>query len=159
MLKRILITGVPATGKTTIGNYLEEKFDFRHFDVEANFNNSLAGEFFWRLEIDKFLEQIEEKGKNTVITWGFVCDNKLSLDIINTLQKKGFEFIWFHAEEPTARVAFLERGIGNISDFDIQMKRIKKLDFSIFDNPVIITTLDKNGRKNKDKIIEKILKR
>jgi hypothetical protein len=75
------------------------------------------------------------------------------------LQERGFEFIWFCAEEQIARIAFLERGTGNVCDFDLQMRRIKKLDLGIFKNPIIITTLDENGRKNKDEIIEKIVGR
>lgn len=159
--KKIIVAGVPATGKTTIGNYLKEKFNFRHFDVEsdeANPDVSIIGKLFWELEIDKFLEQIEKDGKDIVITWGFVCDDQRSLIILNMLQKKGFKFIWFYAEEPVARVAFLERGTGNIQDFNRQMDRIKKLNLSIFSDPIIITTLDRTGRKNNDEIIKKMLK-
>jgi adenylate kinase family enzyme len=160
MTKRILIAGVPATGKTTIGNYLRDNSNFRHFDVESeesNPNINQLGKLFWGLEVDKFLEQVEENGKNIVITWGFVCDHPHSLNIIKALQEKGFEFIWFYADEPIARFAFLRRGTGDIQDFDIQMERIKKLDLAIFNKPTIITTLDKNGRKNKDEIIKRIL--
>lgn len=160
--RRILITGVPATGKTTIGNFLKEKFNFIHFDVEssdANYNTSFLGKLFWELKIDEFLNQVIRGSGNVVITWGFVCDHQRSLDIINALQEKGFEFIWFNAEEPVARCAFLERGTGDVRDFDIQMERIKKLDLSIFNNPTIITTIDKNGRKNKDEIIKEIIKK
>jgi hypothetical protein len=160
-MKRILIAGVPATGKTTTGDYLREKFNFRHFDVESNEadpNISFVGQLFWELKIDEFLKQVEEEGKDTVITWGFVCDNQRSLTIINMLQQKGFEFIWFQAEELIARKAFLERGIGNIGDFDLQMERIKKLNLNTFNNPIIITTLDENGHKNKDEIVESIFR-
>lgn len=158
-MNRILIAGVPATGKTTIGDYLRDRFNFRHFDVEsgeANPNTSPIGKLFWQSEIDKLLEHLEKSSKNIVITWGFVCDNLLSLGIIDALQKRGFKFIWFHADEPLARTAFLERGTGDIRAFDIQMERIKRLDLGIFDSPVVVTTLDKNGRKDKDKIIEMI---
>ena len=159
-MKRFLIAGVPATGKTTIGNYLQDKFNFIHFDVESDLiNQTIAGGLFWGLEIDRFIEQIAEGGKNIVVTWGFVCDHQHSLDIIHMLQKKGFKFIWFNAEELIARRAFEERGTGNLKDFDTQMGRIKNLNLNIFDNPVIITTLDNNGRKSKDEIVEVILKR
>jgi adenylate kinase family enzyme len=160
-MKRILIAGVPATGKTTIGQYLEKKYNFRHFDVEgeeANPSVSRIGKLFWDLNIDRFLEHVEEDGRNTVITWGFVCDNQRSLTIINMLQKRRFKFVWFQAKEHMAREAFLNRGTGNIYDFDCQMERIRKLDLSIFNSPIIITTLDKNGRKDKNEIIEEIIK-
>lgn len=157
-MKKIFIAGVPATGKTTIGNYLAEKFDFIHFDVESDLvSQTFARELFWNLEIDKFIEQINGVDKNIVITWGFVCDHKHSLDIINMLQIKGFKFIWFHAEESVARTKFLERGTGDIRAFDIQMERIKNLNLEIFINPVIITTLDNNGRKNKEEIAKEML--
>lgn len=32
--KLLLITGVPATGKTTIGDFLQDKLGFKHIDFE-----------------------------------------------------------------------------------------------------------------------------
>jgi len=158
-MKRVFIAGVPATGKTTIGNYLKDRFNFVHFDVEDEESypaNVL--DFFSGLRTDTFLASIEEEDKNTVITWGFVCDDPQALKIINLLQKRGFKFVWFYAEKDLARKAFLERGTGSVANFDTQMNRIKNLDLSAFDNPTTIVTLQKEGRKNKDEIVAEIMK-
>lgn len=35
---KLLISGIPGMGKTTIGNYLEKKHNFEHFDMELQHN-------------------------------------------------------------------------------------------------------------------------
>jgi shikimate kinase len=163
-MKRIIIAGVPATGKTFMGDYMENNLGFKHFDVE-NMKEEDAREInirnlFCEVNIDQFIKEIGSDS-DIVITWGFVCDDQRSLSIIKKLQENGFKFIWFFAEESLARIAFLKRkeeeNWGNIDDFNTQMNRIKKLDLNIFNDYVIIETMNDNGRKKESEIVTEIL--
>jgi hypothetical protein len=162
---KLLVAGVPATGKTTVGDYLKNNHNFIHFDVEsedADPRTSHLRKLFWEANINQFLDELGTD-KGVVITWGFVCDDPNSLHIIKKLQEHGFRFIWFFAEEPLARIAFLKRmeesGWGDINAFDIQMRRIEKLDLNTFNKPIIIKTISDNGRKKESKIVADIVRK
>jgi hypothetical protein len=49
-----------------------------------------------------------------------------------------------------------ETGWGSLEAFDLQMERIKNLDLTIFDKPIVIETLNNRGRKNEDAIVAEI---
>jgi adenylate kinase family enzyme len=90
-MRRIIIVGVPATGKTTIGNYLETKLGFRHFDVEcedANPHSNVLGQLFWGNKVAAFIDAVGAM-EDIVVTWGFVSDHQHSINIIRTLQESG----------------------------------------------------------------------
>jgi hypothetical protein len=70
----LLITGIPGTGKTTIGNYLQTHKGYDHLDVEAPTGP--------RLE-----EFLSKHGDKKVITGGFVPG--ASNSVIINLQRSG----------------------------------------------------------------------
>ncbi len=53
---KFLITGIPGTGKTTIGNWLEDKHSFKHIDFEAE-NWKIRNEF--QKDKEKFLQNLK----------------------------------------------------------------------------------------------------
>jgi len=66
MRELILITGLPATGKTATGAYLQNKYCFLHI----NFEDGVSKQQFEE-NPKKFLESIKNHQK-VVITWGFM---------------------------------------------------------------------------------------
>ncbi len=163
-MSRFFIAGVPATRKTSVGDYLQKYLDFRHYNVEsdeADPSVSRLGQLFWNEQVEDLINEIGSS-RDIVITWGFVCDDERSIRIIKKLQKLGFKFIWFFAEEPLAKLAFIKRseetGSGDINAFDLQMKRIEKFDVNTFNDPVVITTSSEEGWKTESQIVDEIMK-
>jgi hypothetical protein len=153
-MKLLLITGIPGTGKTTIGDYLQEKYGFIHLDVEkiifSHGNNS------WQFLIDT-ISKAKELNLNTVITWGFMPgqDNNLVFE----LQKMGAKMIWFDGNRQAAEKAFVARGTVSKLDFDKQMGQINKADIIGTFNPVVLDTFRRDDSfLPKDKIARKLLK-
>jgi adenylylsulfate kinase-like enzyme len=84
----ILIAGMPASGKTSFGDYLRDKKHFLHVDLKAfdgsyfrsGWNASLS---VGRLEV--FLETLKRHATRAVLTWGFHTNN---LGIVRALKAK-----------------------------------------------------------------------
>ncbi len=133
---KLLITGIPGTGKTSIGNFLESGRGYKHLDIENVFKtHGVPG-----LEIvEKFLA---EKGENMVITWGFrtVEDEPL----VRRLQSLGYKMIWFDGNREAARREFLKRGDVPEALFDLQLRKIDKMDLDSF-KAMKVNTFDERG--------------
>lgn len=120
-MRRILITGVPGTGKTTLGNYLADHHGFRHLDFE----HIGTLQRFWQFGERGFRKQfaaLKQKGQDTVVTWGFVPDAQLGM--VKLMRSLGFEWIWLDGDRGAARRVFLERGTVPEELFDVQMAKI-----------------------------------
>ena len=98
MPKKLLITGIPGTGKTTVGDYLQDKFGYIHIDAEDRF----------RKESKFGLTDAHRKDKSVVITWGFPPELK-AIGTINQLKQNGFKLIWFDGDREQARREFTKR--------------------------------------------------
>jgi hypothetical protein len=139
----ILIAGMPASGKTSFGDYLRDKKHFLHVDLEA-----FDGSYFhsvWnaslsvgRLEV--FLETLKWHATRAVLTWGFHTNN---LGIVRALKAAGVVLWWFDGDEAAARERFIARGYGSPDDFEAQIKRINDNRGKIEElfRPNILTTL------------------
>jgi len=144
-MSKLLITGIPGTGKTTIGNYLAEHYEFNHHDFEEHFNNPTG--------LEKF---IQNSSLNKVITWGFVPGGHDT--VINSIQDLGYIMIWFDGNRVAARKAFMARGTVPEILLDLQMERIVKMDLQKF-NPIQFNTFDCDGNfLNVDFICTEIFK-
>lgn len=138
---KLLITGIPGTGKTTIGNYLQEKQGYIHYDVEV---------MGFDLNDPNFIAFNINPSDDKVITWGFmpgVDDFR-----IQQLQDLDYTMIWFDGNRPAAKKAFIKRGTVSEAALNIQMARINDMDLSIFD-PIQINTFNLRGNFIKEKYI------
>lgn len=134
---------MPASGKTSFGDYLRDRKHFLHVDIEE-----FEGSYFhavWtaalRLkDMSLFLNTLKERSHNTVLSWGFHLDD---LQIVADLKRAGVRLWWFDADEARARERFMVRKADSIDAFDAQMKRIKNNRAKIEElfQPNILTTL------------------
>lgn len=133
---KLLITGIPGTGKTSFGNFLQSEKGYEHFDMESVLKkhgkegSSVINEF------------INNKGEKKVITWGFIP--KTDDQLVRNLQSSGYRMIWFDGDRESARREFLNRGDTSEDLFDLQLSKIVDMDLDSF-NPVKINTFDHNG--------------
>ncbi len=141
---KLLITGIPGTGKTTIGNYLQSAHGYEHFDIEDVLKKHGATGLTMT---DDF---IKKPGDKKVITWGFIP--KTDDALVKKLQDLEYKMVWFDGNRDAARREFLKRGDVSETLFDIQMGKINKFSLEGF-NPVILNTFDENGVFLKKEII------
>ena len=141
MKRTILITGIPGTGKTWMGDYMAQHHNFTHCDIEATGTPDLD-----RIEGD------------VVLTWGFMPDNSVHINFITELIGKGFKLIWFDGNRPAALREFIKRGTVPEELFYLQMFRIEQSKIIEKLSPKLVNTFDDHGIfKQPDAILKEVL--
>jgi len=152
MKAKILIVGIPGTGKTEIGNILGQEKQYLHIDLEEQQNlNSLSQ------HPNRFIKQLINNHRDTVVTWGFLPDNTC-IDIVLAFRNQGFKVIWFDGDRLAARKAFNLRATVSEQLFDLQLERIDHSDVISRISPIVYNTFDNEGKfKEHSKIIEDLI--
>jgi hypothetical protein len=125
---KLLICGIPATGKSTFGRWLQEEHGFTFVELEAaeHQGNSLdqnglrlTWESFWRGEDFKsFPEALFGLRGSLVVEWGFPAN---LLHVVLVLQRAGLVPWWFEGDRLAARHLFTSRDQRPPELFDHQM--------------------------------------
>ena len=159
--KRILITGIPGTGKTEIGEYFQSAHEYKHVNCEK-----LRGEEELRVLIyrpDEFIGPLLKEPKNVIVTWGFV-PGKFEKDAVIRFKDTGFRLFWFDGNRPAALRVFLNREKYNPEKkamelaFYCQMRNIMMSNIVEAINPFSINTFDEKGEfKSKNQIYNEII--
>ncbi len=105
----LLIAGIPSSGKSTFGDWLEANRRFVHFDVEIENGRDLDEARIHR-ESDEalvddraassFVHILEERYGRVVITWGF---RPVLIDYVSRLMRAGMAGWWFGGDWAAAR--------------------------------------------------------
>jgi gluconate kinase len=138
----ILLTGIPGTGKTTVGNHLAAEHGFRYLDFEdiATLRRMLQ---FGERGFRKQIAALKQRNQDTVVSWGFVPDSQLGT--VRAMRGLGFEWVWLDGDRDAARRMFLQRGTVSEELLDVQMAKIDRfLDLDKL-KPRIINPFDDNG--------------
>ena len=126
-----LISGIPASGKSTFSRWLEEKKGFLHLDVEKpNVLERCQLATAWHDLFDPggspapFLAALDKFKRPVVIDWGFPPEH---IHAVCKLSDGGVMLWWFAADWAVARRKFKERGNrkGSVEAFDIQIRKIE----------------------------------
>ncbi len=124
-----LISGIPASGKSTFCRWLEEKKGFLHLDVEEDGvldRHGLAAEwlalFGASATAAPFIEALDKFKRPVVIDWGFPPEH---LNTVRKLSESGVMLWWFAADWTVARRKFQLRRYPHVQDFDIQIRKIE----------------------------------
>jgi len=80
-----LVTGIPGTGKTHLGNKLA-KLDFQHCNLE---DQTTLME--WAADPKRFVQTLLRQKKNTIVTWGFPPDHEPSVLSVLDFKQNGFK--------------------------------------------------------------------
>ena len=125
----ILISGIPACGKSTYGTWLEQKKGFVHLDVEKNEGAVLRSTglqaswdaMFTTGSAAVFVDDLKELKQPIVLDWGFP---PRYIEIVAALKTTRMELWWFDGDRMAAREAFLQRGTLSAAAFKMQMESI-----------------------------------
>ncbi|MGD1156535.1 MAG: hypothetical protein ABSA41_11970 [Terriglobia bacterium] len=146
----ILISGVPATWKSSYCRWLGQQKGFLHLDFDKLLRGQGSIEklsFVQVLQtagVEAFIATAQRNGNTVVIDWGFPPNN---LPAVRELQAAGVEVWWFEGERQIARQKFIERGGVDPRCFDVQMDAIEAnwLEISRVFGPHAIETLHSDG--------------
>jgi len=155
--KSIFLAGVPATGKTYFGDWLEKNHNYIHLDIENNesvISHNLQNEVseFWNGNYDLLFCKFKELEKPIILNYGFPPEY---LSFIKSFLKYGFFPVWFDANKNVSREKFLERGKIDIKYFNIQMAKIEKSEKELTDtfSKCKIRTLQDDGSRLSPEVI------
>jgi hypothetical protein len=127
----LFVAGVPATGKSWLGEWLAEQHGYLHIDAErgdgADFDKADVHEEWDDLvftgRAGRFIAAINQQRSPVIVNWGFPVR---FLYVVAALQAEGVHAWWFNAETEIARRAFIKRGGINPVAFDRQMADINR---------------------------------
>ena len=126
-----LISGIPASGKTTFCKWLEQEKGFLHLDLEKPGVLDRHGLVTaWNALFDAgtsatpFVQALGTFNRPVVIDWGFPPEH---LNAVRKLFDGGVMLWWFAADWAVARRKFIARGNakGPVAVFDIQILKIE----------------------------------
>lgn len=163
MYPLLLISGIPASGKSHFGRWLEKEKLFIHIDAEKDGKIKKLGlEQSWgycfsHRNATPFLKAVQGLNNPVVFNWGFPVS---CLPVINILKRAGFKIWWFDADYDVARAEFIKRGDVPVQRFDIQVPAITQnwaAIETVFSRN-IIRTLEADGtRLNPEDIYKRII--
>jgi hypothetical protein len=149
-VKLLFLAGIPASGKSTFGRWLEANHGFVHIDPEEDKRLANLGlESAWApcvtsADCSAFSTALRGFEKPVVFNWGFPVSY---LPTVASLKRVGFSCWWFDADIAHARSAFLARKKGTAADFEKQVGEITSSRSAIrsvfLDNSVL--ALDQDG--------------
>ena len=116
--RRILITGVPGSCKTTTGEFLATNCGFLHVDLETS--SHLRGE-----QLVQFLHELDQRHRNIVVTWGFVPG--VHDDDIAHIRALNYRLYWFDGDREASKRLYLERDEQLTDEYIEQMHRIEAM--------------------------------
>lgn len=125
----VLISGIPASGKSSYGRWLAREKGFMHLDVEqpgvlrqtgleAQWNDMFAA-----ASVELFVKALRLAGPPVVLDWGFP---PRCLSIVEALKNAGVDIWWFDGDRRAARESFLSRGSVSVHALDVQMAATEK---------------------------------
>lgn len=158
----MLVSGVPASGKTTFGDFLRDQHGYLHVDLEARPENRTILHQFWsqcwrNQSVGHFFAELSVIHPRCVITWGIPFD---CLPIVTTLQATNVECWWFDAEITLAESEWVRRE--GRQPVGVEREQFDKLRASpnraaqLFGEKVIVT-LDSKGRMPAEEIFKRTM--
>jgi shikimate kinase len=152
-VKRLLITGIPGTGKTTFGGYLHNAEGYTHVDVEAETNRARSYEILGPL-----VQRVCNTPGDVVVTWGFRA--REDRQHIEFLRSMGFSMVWLDGDRNVALKYFKKRGTVPEFAFWAQVQDIDQSGVVTALQPYVFDPFTSNGNfKPSAQFYQKILSR
>ncbi|MBL9142868.1 MAG: hypothetical protein JNM99_04220 [Verrucomicrobiaceae bacterium] len=158
----IVISGVPACGKTSFGDWLRDNRSFKHLDMEATAQHDQTRQLWTyfasgqRAKVEEALQKLRAGFERLVVTWGFV-PNETGLGILSTFRDQGYELWWFTGPIDKAREEWVRRDNRPDSQlFDGQMANIGRAKHALNSlyAETTIQTLEADGSRMPSEAIE-----
>lgn len=140
----ILLSGIPATGKSKFARHLSRVHGFAHYDLEFYPGGWPHPELkrLWDTDRAAFVVQIRLNHNRVVLDWGFPIS---CLSWVDQLRDQNVRLIWFDGDVDRAREAFFQRGRIDVANFDKQVKEVQRASYPGSLNCLVIPALSASG--------------
>jgi hypothetical protein len=125
----IFLCGIPSSGKSTFGKWLQERKGFLHLDVQSPTNQDQrhwSGRFFKIHSPNaatSFAEDLLRLDCPVVLDWGFPPH---CLDLARAFKGAGLKTWWLDGDRAAARRPFVERGWMALKKLDFQLALLEQ---------------------------------
>ena len=140
----ILLSGIPATGKSTFARYLAREHGFAHYDLECYPRGwphpGLRGT--WEASRPAFVAQVRQLNDRIALDWGFPVNYH---SWVEELESHGVRLIWFDGDVARARKVFVKRGGLAVADFDGQVRAVLEAGYPASLGCVVVPALAASG--------------
>ncbi len=131
----ILLSGIPGSGKTSLGNYLSKEHGFYFFETDSNwleFTRELC------LGVDNFIARWLNRHDHMCLEWGFETS---LLPYVLSFKNQGASIFWFTCDKQIARSNYLKAHPDDPKGecWDIQFKKIEDAGLPTSDFVIIET--------------------
>lgn len=105
----ILLSGVPATGKSEFARHLAREYGFAHYDLECHPRGWPHPELkaTWDASRSGFVAQLRQYHERIVLDWGFPPS---AVPWVEELRRSGAKLVWFDGDIARAQQVFVQRG-------------------------------------------------
>jgi hypothetical protein len=140
----ILLSGIPATRKSTFAQYLTRKHGFAHYDLEHHPQGWPHPELknAWDTSRRTFIARLCQCHNRVVLDWGFPVH---CFSWVKELRDCGVRLIWFDGDIDRARQEFVKRGGIDPARFDEQVAAIKTAGYPTSLDCLIVRALTASG--------------
>lgn len=121
--------GIPASGKSTYGRWLQREKGIVFVDVEEDgaleatrFSEAWDNLFTDIADASRFVDALKSREQAIVLAWGFPAEY---IPIVSALKAAGMEIWWFDGDREAARHSFEHRGTIAVQLFEQQMGGIE----------------------------------
>ena len=118
--RALLVSGIPAAGKSWFGRYLARDHGFAHYDLECHPPGWPHPDLkvLWDQSRSSFVEELRRRHGSVVLDWGFPSH---CVSWVRELQAASVQLVWFECDIDRARALFVERGGRTLSSFERQI--------------------------------------
>lgn len=147
--KIILLCGIPASGKSVFGKYLQDKHNYTYVPMENDMWPDMTMRSLWNHvfeakrqynAVEKFVCYLHDNYENVVLDWGFPMTQ---IEVVGLLKRQWCEIVWFSCSVVVARKRYIKRNKNSATYFDNQIKSIEENNEKIIKNldPKVIDVL------------------
>lgn len=156
----IVFTGIPGSGKSAFGKYLQNKHRYTYISLEDSewedkklqslWDNAFEAKREYNA-VEKLVCYLHDTYENVVLDWGFSIDQ---MRVVELLKRQWCEIIWFSCSTVVARKRFIKKNKNSATYFDTKVKSIEENTEKIIKNlnPKVIGVLkeDKAEKTNEE---------
>jgi len=160
----LLLSGIPGSGKSTFGRWLQERRGFAHVDMEADGLDAHDLRRAWQVFLGDpssrdFCRQLFSLPRPVALDWGFPVT---CLPLVRALQQQGIRAWWFTGDRLFARINFQTAKKSDPRLFDRQYADISAHWSEIspmFADRVVRTIRQDGSCVSCDQVLQKLVKK